>query len=218
MTSISNISHIPKKQNRRRRSMRRTSQPTKPVLIAKKNKLVHTESPQKDNCTTMDISKPSLHMLQDLHSQKLLEMLNNHFHDLQRTTHERYKNDIFSLSEETIQNISTTSVDPVFQHMQHELENAQLDRTFILNQEQTLQQAQKRLSICLETYIKEAKKIQTEIQTLLLPTGPFELADDTWTDAEALLEQVNMLTDKYLHKMKDSMQVSPQTSNKQQYC
>ncbi|CCJ31486.1 unnamed protein product [Pneumocystis jirovecii] len=161
----------------------------------------------KDDCKSADISKPPLHMLQDSHSQKLLEMLNNHFHDLQHTTHERCKKELFSLAEEAIQTLSNPPADPIFQQMQHELENAQLDCTFIMDQEKTLQEAQQRLSTCLETYIKEAKKIQTEIRALLLSTGPFELTDDIWTDAEALLEQVNMITDKYLHKMKDTMQL-----------
>ncbi|KAG4305068.1 hypothetical protein PORY_001238 [Pneumocystis oryctolagi] len=182
------------------------AQSTEPAQITKNIKHIPSKNPPKEECISVDAPKTSFQIPEDSHSQKLLEMLSNHFHDLQNVTHDRCKKDLFSLAEKTIQTLSDAPNDPTFQHMQCELENAQADCTFIMNQEKILQEAQQRLITCLKEYTKEAKQIQTEIQTLLLPTGPFELTEDIWTDIDALLEEANILTDKYLHKMKNSMQ------------
>ncbi|KAG4303349.1 hypothetical protein PCANB_000321 [Pneumocystis canis] len=196
MTKISNISSISKRLRSKRRfrsSNNKTTLPVKQTPITKEIKNIESKNLSKDEFVTVSIPRNSLRILQDANSQKFIEMLDNHFQDLQCTFQDRSKKDIDSLTEKTIKEISRKS-DDIFQHIEHELEYARSDCAFILNQEEILRQTQ-----------QQAKQIQIEIQTLLLPTEPFELEEDIWTEVNKLLEEANILTNKYLHKMRDSM-------------
>ncbi|KAG5438870.1 hypothetical protein PCK2_000906 [Pneumocystis canis] len=201
MTKNPNISSIPRKLLLNHYSDTTTLSIQQPP-ITKKIKNIDSKNPRKNEFVSIGIPKASLHILQDENSQQFIKMLDNHFHDLQCSTKDRYTKEIHLLTEEAMKEISKNS-DDAFQHLERELDYARSDCTFILNQEEILRKTQQRLNTCIETYIKEAKQIQTEIQTLLLSTEPF--GDDMWTDANKLLEEANILTNQYLQKMKDSM-------------
>ncbi|EMR09148.1 hypothetical protein PNEG_02491 [Pneumocystis murina B123] len=207
MTSILNKTQVYKKPHKRGRKSRfsRKTQSIKTTQVEKDIKEICIKEAKKDTNTTVDVSCTSLNVLKEPESRRLLEMLDSHFQDLQRDTQDRCKKELQEYAKKMIKLTSNSSIETILQCMQQELEYARSDSAFVLNQETTLQKALQRLSICLETYTKEAKLIQTQIQSLLLPDEAFEL-NDLWADADTLIEEADALSQEYLHKMKDSMQ------------
>ncbi|KTW26718.1 hypothetical protein T552_02724 [Pneumocystis carinii B80] len=205
MTLALNKTQDYKKLHKRRKKSRfpRKTPSIKTAQVEKDIKEICMKEVKKDTNTTVDVSCTSLNALKEPESRKLLEMLEDHFQDLQRDTQDKYKKELQEYAEKMFKLTSNDSIETILQSMQQELEYARSDSAFVLSQEATLQKALQRLSTCLETYTKETKLIQTQIQSLMTDKT-FE--DDLWADADALIEEADALSQEYLNKMKDSMQ------------